>query len=192
MNDQTKSGGVLGEIRENLAGVFRHVLPGVIVVGAAHAAHPRWFQGFDAASWQHLTIAAVITLAAGNAWFVVNRYTVHQLVDYFAYLVGSSPTAAKRRWHYLETVAAHVKTSVMTEKMPDRARTHVAFRASSVLLLYTLAEVGLLFGFYAESETFFARNARPIQVVSALMFAMAVWQNAITRRIDYAIVQASQ
>ncbi|MBI2840734.1 MAG: hypothetical protein HYX75_20645 [Acidobacteria bacterium] len=192
MSDEAKPAGVISEIRENLAGVFRHILPGVIVVGAAHVAHPTWFVELDAKSWQHLTIVAVVALAVGNAWFALNRHGVQQIVDYVAYLLKNPPTAITRRGHYLATVAGHVTMSVMTRRMPDLARTHVAFRASSVFLLYTIAEVGLLFSLWPESGTVFAMNTWRIRAASGLVLVMAMWQSVITRRIDYEIVEASQ
>ena len=190
MGDEPRSTGVVSEIRENLAGVFRHILPGVIVMGAAFAAHPSWFVVCDAWSWQHLTVMAVVALAAGNAWFALNRYGVQQVVDYVAYLFHSPPTATPQFGNYLTTVADHVTKSVTATRTPDRARTHVAFRASSVFLLYTVAEVGLLFSVKPEADTVFARNACPIRLVSGVVLAMALWQSVITRRIDDAIVRS--
>lgn len=77
--------GVLGEVTQHLESVFRHVLPGVLVVGAARVAHPSWFNSVRSNSWQDLAVLAVVAVAIGNTWFALNRYGPHQLVDYILY-----------------------------------------------------------------------------------------------------------
>ena len=181
--------GVLGDVSRNLGAFFRHLLPGVYIVGAAYVAHPSWFAGVDSKSWEHIAVAGIVALASGNIWFSLNRYGVHQFIDYVVYLAkseGPAPTTSRLR--YLDDLGAYVAKSLSAATIPERARQHVAFRASSVLLLYIIAEVGALFAIWHEPNTFFSRHPTAVAMASLLTFAVGVWQNIITRRIDHCIV----
>jgi hypothetical protein len=46
-NEANKSSGLLFDISEHLGAIFRHMLPGVVVLGAAAAAYPDTFYGLD-------------------------------------------------------------------------------------------------------------------------------------------------
>lgn len=180
---------VLGDVTRNLGAFFRHLLPGVYILAAAYVAHPSWFLEADTKSWQHIAIAGVVALASGNIWFSLNRYGVHQVIDYVVYLARSEAPAPKSsRRQYLEDLGAYVAKS-LSSAIPERARQHVAFRASSVLLIYTIAEIGILFALWHEPGTFFARHPVAVAVASLLTFAVGVWQNVITRRIDHHVVK---
>ncbi len=182
---------VLGDVTRNLGAFFRHLLPGVYIVGAAYVAHPSWFAGVDTKSWQHIAIASAVALASGNIWFSLNRYGVHQFIDYLVYLAKSEgPAATASRFRYLEDLAVYVAKSMGVSTVQERARQHVAFRASAVLLLYTMAEVGLIFAVWHEPCSFFDRHSTAVTVASLVTFGVGVWQNIITRRIDYHIARS--
>lgn len=193
MTDAEKGdGGILGDVSRNLGAFFRHLLPGVYILGAAYVAHPSWFAGVDTKSWQHLAIAGVVALASGNIWFSLNRYGVHQVIDYAVYLAKSeAPAPSSSRCHYLDDLGTYVARALSAATIPERARQHVAFRASSVLLIYTVAEVGVLFALWHEPATFFDRHAVAVAIASLLTFAVGVWQNVITRRIDHHVVKGA-
>jgi hypothetical protein len=183
------SRGIVQSISDNLGAFFRHLFPGIVILGAAYIAHPRWFTGLDTRSWQHILIVAVVSLAAGNLWFAINRYGIHQFVDYLLYLAGSEgPAPAGSRTKYLEDVGKYAAESLCKSDVPQRARQHVAFRASSILLLYTVAEVGFLVSIWHDPDTFFAKHTCPTVISSLLIFAAALWQNVIARRVDYYVI----
>jgi hypothetical protein len=74
--------------------------------------------------------------------------------------------------------------------IPDRARQHVSFRASVVLLIYTVWELTLLASLWHEKATIVdGCQARIILIsASAILFIAGLWQNIITRRIDAAVL----
>ena len=160
-------------------------------MGAAAVAHPSWFLGVDFRSWQQIVVAAVVALSAGNIWFAFNRYGIHQLVDWLMYLFKSQGPARSDSWlGYTEDLGTYVAKSMCTDSISSRGRQHVAFRASSVLLLYTVAEVGAVAAFWNERTMLFAthRYRCTILLLSALIFVVAIWQDALTRRIDYHVI----
>ncbi len=187
-NDNSASG-LVQSISNNLGAVFRHLFPGILIIGAAAVAHPSWFSGIRITTWQQILISAVVALALGNTWFAVNRYGVHQLVDYAMYLLkweGPARTASWFKFH--DDLGKYAADSLCTPTIPSHARQHVNFRASSVLLLYTVAEIGGLAWFSHESDTLFGRHPQLTLIGSVLIFLAAFWQDAITRRIDYYVV----
>lgn len=158
-------------------------------MGAAYVAHPCWFSGIDTHLWQHILIVAVVALASGNLWFAVNRYVVHQFVDYLLYLFGcEGPAPTESRLHYLNDVGKYAADSLCIAEIPPRARQHVAFRGSSILLLYTVAEIGALAAIWHEPGTLFAQHPCGIFIGSLSIFAAGVWQNVIARRVDYYVI----
>src|SRR6266550_8737091 len=142
--DEKETAGLVEEIGKNLGAFFRHLLPGVFILGAAYLAHPLWFQRFNTYSWEHIVLVAIIALAAGNIWFSINRYGVHQLIDYLLYLLDCEGPTKSALWRYGHDLG-HYVTKALKADMPAIVRQHIAFRASSVLLLYTVAEASLLF-----------------------------------------------
>jgi hypothetical protein len=187
--DDKAASGMVQSISDNLGAFFRHLFPGIIIMGAAYVAHPCWFSRVDTHSWQHILIVAVIAVASGNLWFAINRYAFHQFVDYVMYRCGSKgPAPASSRPQYLDDVAKHATDSLCL-CIPSRARQHIAFRASSILLLYTVAELGFLAAFWSDSDTLFARHRCWTFFVSFAVLVFAIWQNVIARRVDYYVIE---
>ena len=179
---------VVAEVLDNLGAIFRYMLPGALIVGAARVSHPSWFTGVEWTSWQHLAVLAVVAIAAGNAWFSVNRYVFHQLVDYVCYLAKSEgPSRGGDSWSYVDDLALWVEEALSLD-VPLRARQHVSFRASSVLLIYTMAELMVLAAVWSEADTLTAEREILHWLGSAGLLAFGIWQNVITRRIDAAVL----
>lgn len=97
-----KATGVLSDVVAHLAAVFRYMLPGVLVMGAAYLAYPDWFMRFHLHSNQHLIMLGVITITVGNTWFALNRYGLHQLVDLVLYWSKSNGPARGDKCQYLD------------------------------------------------------------------------------------------
>ena len=191
--DDKTSASLVQAISDNLGAFFRHLLPGIVIMGTAYVAHPCWFSGIDTHSWQHILIAAVVALASGNLWFAINRYVVHQAVDYLSYLLGSQgPAPTVSRLHYTDDVGTYAADSLCLSTIPQRARQHVAFRASSILLLYTVSEIGFIAAKWHEPGTLFAWHPCWMEIGSVVIFLLAVWQNFIARRIDYYVIELAR
>lgn len=188
VSSQKTEAGILGDVSRNLGAFFRHLLPGVFIIGAAYVGHPAWFNGIDTKSWQHIALGATIALASGNIWFALNRYGIHQVIDYLVYLSRSQGPARESNSRYVDDLGLYVSRSLYAANVPESARQHIAFRASSVLLIYTIAEVGFLFAIWHENGTFFQQYSDAVIVCSVAIFLVGVWQNIITRRIDYYVI----
>jgi hypothetical protein len=185
----TEGRGVIADVFENLAGIFRHMLPGVLVVGAAKLAHPNWFARVDFMSWQHLTVLAVITVAVGNTWFALNRYGLHQAVDYLLYFRGwGKPAKAPGSGGYFDELGKYVYKSRHVPQTSARAQQLVAFRSSTVLLILTLGELSIVFGWWHSANSPFEGHGLLMIVAGLAVFAIGLWQMVITRFIDNYIV----
>jgi hypothetical protein len=81
--------------------------------------------------------------------------------------------------------------SPLNRHTPDasaRARQHVAFRASTVLLALTVGELLLTFEVFRASNSSFVGHEEEMMVGGALALAVGLWQMVITRRLDYYVV----
>jgi hypothetical protein len=189
MTNESTPQGLLSEITQHLTGIFRHMLPGILVVAGARLAYPDWFAGVDVESWQLLLVLAAISLAVGNTWFALNRYGLHQFIDYVLYLTGSNGPARRAPGDsYLDDLGKYAHKSLHTSDASARARQHVAFRASTVLLALTVGEVLLVCEFCHARNSVFANHDLGMIIAGALAFAVGIWQDVITRRIDYYVV----
>jgi hypothetical protein len=185
----SKSDGLLSDITKHVAGIFRHILPGVLVVGAAGLAYPNWFGGIDLKSWPHIIIIGVITLAVGNTWFALNRYGLHQGLDYLLYLKGwGGPAKTAESSGYLDDLGRYVSKSQHLPEASARAQEHVALRASTVLLILTLGEVSIVFGICHRDDSCFKGHEILMVFGGLSVLFVGLWQMAITRFIDNHVV----
>src|SRR5260370_32067837 len=104
MQNDDSAPGWVESISNNLGAIFRHILPGIVIMGTAYVAHPAWFPPpwstwiVDLGSWQHLLVSSVVGLVVGNTWFAINRYVVHQLADYVLYVFKCKGPARIAPW----------------------------------------------------------------------------------------------
>lgn len=188
MANDDKTKGVFSDAVMHLAALFRHMLPGVILMGGAYIAYPDWFKGFDLQSTGHLIVLSVITIAVGNTWFALNRYGLHQLVDLILYSMKSNGPARRNRFRYLDDLGRYTYKSLHSSDASVRAQEHVKFRASTVLLIFTLGEAAMLFAPFHSSTSIIEGHNCWIFFGGAVIFAIGVCQMVITRRIDHYLV----
>src|SRR5271165_738693 len=189
MASESSKSGLLTDISEHLGPIFRHTLPGVVVVGSAAVAYPKAFNNLDVTSWQHFLLLAVATMTVGNACFALNRYGVHQFADYCLYLIKSGgPSRGDEPWNYLTDLGRYTAKSLHAGDESSRARQHVGFRASTVLLLLTIGEMALIFSYHHSSESKIQGYDFWVRLGGMLALASAFWQMIITRRIDLFVV----
>lgn len=185
-SDSAGSSGMLSDISEHLGAIFRHMLPGVILVGGAALAYPDMLGNFKNASWQYLLVLAVITVAAGNTWFALNRYGPHQLLDYALYLCKVRDPARASRYSYLDDLGLFVHRSLHADD--PKGIQHVRFRASAMLLLWTVGEAAWLFSYIHSDKSLLVGHEVALRWSGAIAFLIGTWQMIITRRIDCFIV----
>lgn len=112
-NETAEARGIFADITRHLAGIFRHMLPGVLLVGGFAIAYPDRLRAVDLNSWPHLAVLAVISLAAGNTWYALNRYGFHQLVDYILWRLGyDGPAKTKRSQSYIDDLGRYPHRSL--------------------------------------------------------------------------------
>ena len=94
----------------------------------------------------------------------------------------SSLGPAKMNGKYVDEVVLYVREALAENDTPDRARQHVSFRASVVLLIYTVWELTLLASIWHEKATIVdGCGARTILIsASAILFAGGLWQLLLT------------
>ena len=191
---ESQDKGMIAQVSENLGSVFRYLLPGVLIVGTAAVTHPSWFAHTDLNSWPTLVVIAVVSIAVGNVVFCVNRYALHQLIDLICYLFRSQGPAMRERYAYPDDLAIYVRQALIEADVPDRARRHVEFRASSILLMYTIVEISLIAAFCSDSDSLTCRYDLkvPLLIFSQLVFGFAIWQNVLARRIDAAVLHKNR
>ena len=184
-------GGTLRDIGENLGSIFRFLLPGVLIIGATYVAYPTKISWPKLTGPWELVAVGVVALAVGNTWFVFNRYGVHQSIDWLLYRLGSDGPSKQNAMlagsnNYIDALGRYIRDSSLISDKMKALKHHVSFRASSVLLMYTVGELAIVFSFMNEgSGNFFYDNAWLIRIFGLMAFIVGIWQHVITRRIDW-------
>lgn len=192
MSDKDGKPSLVSDINEILGGIFRHMLPGVIVVGGIALAYPDQLCRIDLSSWEHLLVVAVVAVTAGNILFALNRFGPHQLLDLIFYTLGFEGPARKESWNYLADLGEFVCKSLYKDDQSARARQHIAFRASAFLLILTLSEAAFFFSFYHSDQSVFERHKMWLPIIGSAALVICVSQFIVIRRIDHSIVSRNQ
>lgn len=172
------------EIADQLSGIFRHMLPGLLVVGAARVAHPSWFAALDLSKAWHIAVLSAIAVAAGNVWYVFHRYTIHQFIDWVIYWFQK-----RRVCGYLEWLSDIIDRSFKFGDTAPKLRDHLRFRSSQVILMFIVSEILFVLAFWHESGSFFESHHRAILLTSIIMFVLAIVQYYISHTLDMQAVE---
>jgi len=147
---------VVKQITDELSQIFRHLLPGLAIMGAAVVSHPCWFPPWSTLTdgW-HIAILGAIALTVGNVWYVVHRYVVHQFIDYVLFARQRSDWKINS---YKAWLANHIDQNfhIASEEAP--LRNHVHFRSAQLIFLFIIAEGIIIFSIKPEPGTFFDRH----------------------------------
>lgn len=170
---------------EAIGNVFRHMLPGILIIGVAASAHPSWFDKVSIDKGEWLILLAAVSIVVGNIWLVFHRYFIQQIIDFVFYLlkIQGGPCKAPDTDYSLE-VAKYVDNFFGNLKSKEALAQHIRFRTSSVVLMYIVSEVFIVFSLTSDENSFVCGNSNITLTVGIIGFASSVWQNIITRRIE--------
>lgn len=173
------------EIGDQLSRIFRHMLPGLAVIGAAYISHPEWFRGVDATEGWHVALLAAAAFALGNIWYVLHRYTVHQSIDFSLFFMRRICCGKHKKVGYLNWLADYVYRSFEFQGRIPSLRDHLHFRSAQVILMFIVSEIILLFAFWNDKgSSFFAQNEAVLKWLGGGIFAFAVVQYVIGEKLD--------
>ena len=170
-------------ISDEFSRFFRHVLPGAVILGALYKSQPSFFREVSLDKNSHCVILLVGALALGNLWYIVHRYTLHQVLDWFCYMV-----CERKRAGYLEWLYNHVHDSFTLPSEAKKLQEHLHFRSAQVIFLFITGEVLILFAIWHESESVFDANSCVCLCVGILIFLSATIQYWISNRLDVFVV----
>ncbi len=181
MGETGQSRSVLGDVMQDLQRVFRHFLPGLLILGAARAGHPRWF---DRVAWNEpwcLITLAVLAIVVGDAWYLVHRYTVEQTLDWLLFVWWRKKLRGYREW-----LIPHLRRGQGAMPVPAE-RQYFNLRSAHTTYVFILAEAVTLFAFAAQTGSFLYRHRTLAFVGAGVVAAAALWQWAILDALDCAI-----
>lgn len=176
------SRGVAKQISDQLNQIFRHMFPGLAILGAAWVSHPSWFPAWSTLDdgW-HLAVLGAIALTVGNVWYVVHRFTLHQLIDYCLYAIKHD----RKLTGYLTWLGNHVDQSFHIGKEEKRLSDHVHFHSAQVIFLFIIAEAIIIFSYKPETCTFFDRHRCLSLSAGAALFLWCLFvQYPLTYSLD--------
>jgi len=182
----TEATEIIAAARESVSTVFRHILPGILIIMVGAVSKPSLLpEGFDMYNTASLVIVGVIALAIGNVWYVFHRYFALQILDFFAY---------DRRWKGQPSRTAELQYRVDTGKHVRRffralpknsamAR-HIRDRFSSLNLMYIVSEALIIFTFFSDDTSSFRQYSYLTYGIGVVGLVAATCQYSIARTID--------
>lgn len=184
MAGETSTSSIVSQIVDQLAKIFRHMLPGVTIITIAAASHPSWFKpAYFSTSWA-LLVFAIIAITVGNTWYVLHRYSLHQFLDWIIYLwKRRSPQG------YLVWLGEHIYKSFHVAQEHAALREHLVFRSAQIIFLFVTCEVALLFSLSPETHTFYQEHALWIRVAATFGLLVAVVQHFISNILDVYLIE---
>ncbi len=180
-------GNTIRVISDQLARIFRHIIPGILVVGAARIAHPYWFRDLSVDSWPPLLMLAAIAIAVGNVWYVLHRYTVHQLIDLGIFLCCKKKCKNLNKricCDYTEYIQVSIENAVKAKEKAPELRNHFDLRSSQIILMFITAEILLVFSWRPEPCTLFEQYLCLIRTCGIIIFILALWQYIMCNTMD--------
>lgn len=178
MNDTIKT------ISEHLSRIFRHMLPGIMVVAATHLARPSLFTKLDLSQGWHVAVLASTTLAVGNIAYVLHRYTIHQLIDFCLFLWRRWVSKTEDQKKYRDFLFKVIVASFNAKTLRPDIWEHLHLRSSQLIFMFIFSEVMFGLTLWAEPNTIFISYACAIQIGSIAIFLATLIQYALGDFLD--------
>lgn len=179
--------GIIKQVGDDLSRIFRHMLPGVLILGAAKASHPKWFCDVDKVTpWQYkLALLAAVAVVVGNTWYVLHRYTVHQFIDWLIYTFKRRPRSENIfGTGYVHWLTKHIDNSFQLLRKEEKLHNHLMFRSAQVIYMFIVAEVAIGFSFCAEGGSFFMIHRQPLCWGGVAVLIAAIFQYLLSNCAD--------
>lgn len=180
--------GVIGELVQHLGLVFRHMMPGSVVLGGAAISFPHWFPDMTTdLSWPVLTTLAAISVVVGNIAFVLNRYVLDVIIEYALWLLRfPGPIRSGSPFSFVGDAWPFILRSLTSGRVHPSVRSHLQFRASVVFLMWTLAETLFVCANWHSAKSVLSSVPTWLSNTAAtVIFLFGVLQIVIVRRLDY-------
>jgi hypothetical protein len=178
------------QISDALGRIFRHILPGACIVIAAWLSHPCWFPSVDYSDYRYLLILAIIATCAGNIWYVFHRYTVHQIMDTYAYWRNAHKIRGYRQW-----LIDHISKSFRLQADRSKLLDLIQLRAAHIIFMSIVCEIIIVFTcFRPEKDSWLGSLGcyRWLIAIGAVIFLfVSVWQYRVLFGVDFRIVGES-
>ena len=184
---------------DQLSRIFRHLIPGVVIVVVARIAHPDWFGKVHLSDKLHLVVLAVVSIAVGNVWYVCHRYIIHQFFDFVFFCCRTRCPCCKGEekdkgyfsWlskFLIESFDASEKKSKQENKIME----HLHLRSTQIILMYIVSEVVFIFSvdpFSAQPGSEFTTYQPALMWAAVGIFSFAVIQQCVSEALDRRIVK---
>ena len=172
-------------LKESVSTVFRHILPGILILVVCSLSKPSWFPPFDLKDSSSILILAAIAMVIGNAWYVFHRYFALQFLDFLAYFFQFEGRPIRgKRFQYRKDLARHVVRYFRSLPKMGPMGKHIRDRFSSFNFMFIVSEVFLIFSLISDPATFLYTHRPQAILLSSLGLASAFWQYLLVRVID--------
>ena len=169
----------LEDIRRNLSAFVRHLLPGVLVIGAFYLRRPQWFDAMmPAPSPWHLAVLTIVGLAIGNLLYFINRYGIVHGIE----AIGFTLQVRGRLQEYASHTCNAIDNFYASDPLEFRQLIHLREAAGHYLLI--AGEAAFIAAW--DTDALFRELRWPVFVLGLVCLITGAWLLYITRQITLA------
>jgi hypothetical protein len=189
------------EIAGEMSHIFRHLVPGVLIFGIAYLSHPSWMNWIKIDTCTHWIVLFILSIVAGNTWYVIHRFTVHNIIDFFCFLGRRKNEKNNKKENDLKIskinyqvwLSNHIQNSfTQLNGEKKELKKYVHFRSSQVHLLFIFSEAIFLFTIWREKINFIGEYQLAAIILGSIIFITAIVQYWIGFNIDIDITSSDK
>lgn len=172
-------------VNESVSTVFRHILPGILIITMSSLSIPSWLTGFNLTNSSTLFILAALAMVIGNAWYVFHRYCFLQVIDFIAYYFkwpGKPVRTGKS--NFREDIGKHVSRFFADFDTKRDMGKHIRDRFSSFNYMFIASEALFVLTLCSQQGSYLAKWRWFSLPIACVGFVAALWQYMIVRCID--------
>ncbi|MBN8570669.1 MAG: hypothetical protein J0M18_13670 [Ignavibacteria bacterium] len=143
-------------VTDSLSNIFRHIIPGIIIITLAHFCMPELFLGLEFKETGNFVILGAVAIAIGNFWYAFHRYTFHQLCDFIFYVLVIRKRFKKeypKKSDYYNWISRHSIESFDIRKTDRELIGMVHIRSAHHILLFISCEALIFFSYFMSNTS---------------------------------------
>lgn len=165
-----------------LSRVFRHVLPGFLILGAIDGSHPEWIIKFDLKN--SIVLLFMISVVIGNIWYIIHRYTLHNFLDWIYY-----KRSTHNNYSYSDWVADQIYYYLLQSDHIKELFKHVHLRSAQIIFMFILSEVLIIFSLWNSEGTLFHKHWIQFIICGTILLGVAIYQFFVSSMLHMQLLE---
>ena len=178
--------GLFQNLNDSLSKVFRHVLPGMFILGFSYLSNPIWFEYFDLKNTNHLIVLSVLAIVIGNTWYVLNRYTIIQINDWIM------TTKFRTNEHYHIWLSKHIVDSNSISEAYTNVKDVMFTKVGQLFFMLIVGESMIIITCFSSTNSIFQGYQWIIYLCGSILIAFSFWQIFLLLHMEQELIKRNR